>query len=305
MSNRRNKSGLHKLNPHGGQYPLEALCEEVPQLAQHIKQKPDGENTVDFSHPDAVLRLNQALLKKYYGVQHWMLPPNYLCPPIPGRADYICRIAELLAEESGEIPKGKSVKGLDIGTGANLVYPIIGSQLFGWKFVGSEIDKTAFETAKTLVDLNSNLKPYIKIRRQNKPQCIFENMIEKGEYYEFTMCNPPFHKSAAAAQQGTDRKRKNLNARSGQKSTNGLNFGGQSNELWCDGGESKFISNMIRESVLYQEQVGWFTSLVSKKETLPQLLAQLRKMSDVESRTIEMAQGNKVTRFIAWRFNNQ
>lgn len=295
---------LHPLNPHQGQYDLDGLATIQPDLKSYFKIRPDGETTLDFANDQAVKLLNQALLKKYYGVQHWDIPAGYLCPPVPGRADYVCRIAELLGAEKS----GKDIMGLDVGTGANLIYPIVASQLFNWNMVGSEIDTTAYQTAKTLVDLNKNLKSHVKVRRQTTSQSIFEGIIKKDDYFHFTMCNPPFHASAEEANLGTQRKRQNLSrnqskrGNSSAKSTKGLNFGGQANELWCEGGEAAFIKNIILESGGFKTQVGRFTTLVSKKENLPAIYKQLKKVGAKDVTTVDMAQGNKQSRFVAWSY---
>ena len=125
-----------------------------------------------------------------------------------------------------------------------------------------------------------------------------------------SMCNLPFHASAEEAMSGTGRKNKNLN-RNKQKrgqpkgipSNAGLNFGGQANELWCEGGEAQFIKNMILESQDYKEQVGWFTTLVSKQENLTAIFKQLKKQKAVEMITVDMSLGNKLSRFVAWRYS--
>ena len=302
---------LHKLNPHQGQYDLDGLAQLQPDLKKYFKARPDGEITLDFSSDDAVKLLNKSLLQSFYKVEHWDIPPGYLCPPVPGRADYICRLTDLLGEKAQQ---GKQVRGLDIGTGANLIYPIVGSQLFNWKFVGAELDSTAFNTAKALVDLNKNLKPYIQVRRQTESDYIFKGIIQKNDYFDFTLCNPPFHASADEAQAGTQRKWKNLkqgsklSQKQGPKqekahSNSQLNFGGQSNELWCDGGEAAFIRRMIDESIQFQDQVHWFTTLVSKKESLPAIYKQLKKAKAKDVKTFNMSQGNKQTRFVAWTFS--
>ena len=80
-----------------------------------------------------------------------------------------------------------------------------------------------------------------------------------------------------------------------------MNFGGQANELWCNGGEALFIKRMIKQSVAFKSQVGWFTTLVSKKENLAKIYKQLDKLK-VTRTTIPMTQGNKQSRIVAWRF---
>ena len=120
----------------------------------------------------------------------------------------------------------------------------------------------------------------------------------KNESYDATMCNPPFHVSAAAARAGSERKRRNL----GQAEDAALNFGGQQQELWCEGGEVAFILRMIAESKQFGRQVKWFTTLVSRGDNLPPLYRALTEAGAVKVVKKEMAQGQKQSRFIAWSF---
>lgn len=231
-------------------------------------------------------------------MKHWDIPDGFLCPPVPGRADYIHHLADLLAETSieGAIPRQASV--LDIGTGANCIYPLIGHHEYSWRFTGTEVNDAAFASAQAIVTGNPGLTRAIRLRRQKDPAAILNGMIHKNEQYDATLCNPPFHDSAAAAQAGNDRKRRNL----GQSEASGLNFGGQQQELWCEGGEVAFISKMIAESQAFGRQVLWFTSLVSRGENLPPLYRALTAAGAVKVVKKEMAQGQKQSRFIAWTF---
>jgi len=292
------KPGLHPRNRHRSRYDLDALCIDEPNLRDFIIATPAGEPTVNFADPEAVKALNKALLAHFYGVKHWDIPEGFLCPPVPGRADYIHHLADLLAETSvdGTIPRQASV--LDIGTGANCIYPLIGHHEYGWRFTGTEIGDAAFASAQAIVTGNPGLTRAVRLRRQKDPAAILNGMIHKNEQYDATLCNPPFHDSAAAAQAGNDRKRRNL----GQSEASGLNFGGQQQELWCEGGEVAFISKMIAESQAFGRQVLWFTSLVSRGENLPPLYRALTAAGAVKVVKKEMAQGQKQSRFIAWTF---
>ena len=58
---------------------------------------------------------------------------------------------------------------------------------------------------------------------------------------------------------------------------------------------------MIKQSIVYKKQVGWFTTLVSKKENLSKIYKQLDKLK-VTRKTINMTQGSKKSRFVAWKF---
>ena len=292
---------LHPRNPHQGRYDFSVLCEVVPELEPYLRLNPSGEQTIDFGDPAAVVCLNRALLAQTYGVKHWMIPAGYLCPPIPGRADYIHYVADLLAG-GAEVPTGKGVRVLDIGTGANCIYPIVGSQSYGWKFVGSDIDPVSVKTARLIAESNPCLSKLVKVVQQKDRDSIFKGIIRKGDHFDLTICNPPFHASMAAAQAGTQRKQKNLGKGRPVSGNAPLNFGGQKAELWCPGGEFAFITQMIRESVDFAAQVGWFTSLVSKGEHLRGLKKVLAQCSAKQVAVVQMSQGQKISRFLAWRF---
>lgn len=291
------KPGLHPRNRHRSRYDFAALTESSPALAAFLRQGPHGDTTVDFADPLAVKALNQALLAHFYQVKQWDVPEGFLCPPVPGRADYIHHLADLLAEgNDGAVPAQASV--LDIGVGANCIYPLIGQHEYGWRFTGSELDDAAFRSAQQIIDGNPGLNRMIRLRRQKNAACILDGIIHKNETYDATLCNPPFHDSEAAARSVSERKRRNL----GQSEDGALNFGGREQELWCEGGEVAFVSQMIKESKAFGRQVLWFTSLVSKGENLPALYRVMQETGVVKVVKKEMAQGQKQSRFIAWSF---
>ncbi|WP_432474083.1 23S rRNA (adenine(1618)-N(6))-methyltransferase RlmF [Amphritea sp. HPY] len=303
---------LHPRNKHQGRYDLQLLAEKSPELTGFITENPYGNLTLNFHDPAAVKALNRALLLQYYGIAHWNIPDNYLCPPIPGRADYIHHLADLLAQDNdGVVPKGKQIRALDIGVGANCIYPIVGSREYGWSFVGAELDTVALNTAAVIVEANPSLKPLVKLRRQPDSMDIFNNIIKPGELFDLTLCNPPFHASSQDAAAGSQRKLDNLNRgksqvkiRAGKSpvSKPDLNFGGQNSELWCEGGEAAFIQRMIGQSRELRGQCYWFSSLVSKKENLPAIYRSLKQAGANRVETVAMAQGQKVSRFVAWSF---
>ncbi len=296
------KQKLHPRNPHRSQYNFRELTSSTRELARFVFVNDHKNETVDFTNPDAVKALNKALLKHFYKIQYWDIPPGYLCPPIPGRADYIHYLADLLAD-TGKIPNGEEVTGLDIGTGANCVYPIIGHQTYGWHFIGTDVDPKALRSAQEIIDRNTALAPSIGFRLQPSATDIFTGIMQPAEKFDFTMCNPPFHASPSEALAGTQRKWKNL-GQDDMKRKQALNFGGQNAELWYPGGELAFITKMIEQSVPFGRQCLWFTTLVSKKTTLPRLYQTLRNVKAHNVKTIEMAQGQKISRILAWSFMN-
>jgi len=295
------KESLHPRNKHRQGYDLANLAKIHPALSAFIiKNKHNQQDTIDFSNRNAVVALNISLLKKHYQIKHWHFPQGYLCPPIPGRVDYIHYLSDLLKTTETKIEGKVSV--LDIGTGATCIYPILGVREYGWKFVASDIDPISIKAANVNVNTNKNVAKDICCRLQKNSENIFQDIIKAGEFYHLTMCNPPFHKSLADASTGTSRKWQNLNKLNKGNNKDSLNFGGQKAELWCQGGELAFIGQMIKESKRYREQVLWFTCLVSKKDHLSKLKLSLKKAKVSKVKVIKMAQGQKISRFIAWNF---
>ncbi|MBY0517173.1 MAG: 23S rRNA (adenine(1618)-N(6))-methyltransferase RlmF [Bacteriovoracaceae bacterium] len=283
---------MHPKNRHNDRYDFVSLIQALPALAEFVIPHPKSGDTIDFSNPRAVLCLNEAILIKDYGLTEWFLPKGYLCPPIPGRADYIHHIAELLKN------KGGNVRVLDIGVGANCIYPLIGFNEYGWRFVGSEIDEKALAHAKDLLRRNK-LNAFIELRLQRNPESIFKNMITPTDRFDLTICNPPFYSSLKEAQDESARKWKHLGLK---HSADHRNFGGGGSELFCKGGEAAFLKAMVEESKEFAKQVKWFSSLVSKEGLLDALDAQLEKAGASEMHIIDMEQGQKKSRVVAWKF---
>jgi 23S rRNA (adenine1618-N6)-methyltransferase len=295
------KDGLHPRNRHTARYDFPRLVASSPELGPFVRPNAYHDDSIDFANPAAVKALNRALLKHFYGIATWDIPTGYLCPPIPGRADYLHHLADLLAESNdGTVPRGKAIRALDIGMGANCIYPIIGHQEYGWHFVGTDIDPVAIRVAQQLVAANPPLTGAIVCRRQPSAAAIFEGILRPGEVFDLTLCNPPFHASAAEAEAGSRRKWQQLGT--SQAAQPVLNFGGQAAELWCPGGEEGFVRRMITESTRIPTSCFWFTTLISKKDALFGVYKSLRKAGALDVRTVPMTQGQKASRFVAWTF---
>ena len=295
--NKKIKATLHPNNKNRKQYDLIALVKEIPELEKYVKKNKDGEKTVDFSDPIAVKLLNKALLSHYYDVKFWKFPDTNLCPPIPGRADYIHHMSDLLDES---MRKGKTINCLDIGVGASCIYPIIGITEYNWNFIASDIDRKSIATAKKIISSNPNLKGKVDFRFQNDSNKIFEGILKEEDRIEITICNPPFHASRKEALEEQRKKVRNLTGKYHQNPK--LNFSGASEELIYEGGEYQFIQNMIKESVKYANNCVWFSTLVSKKKNLHGIYINLKRLKVHQIKEIEIITANKKSRIIAWTF---
>lgn len=296
-------SKLHPRNRHQGRYDFARLIQADPKLGPFVNPNAYGDAGIDFTDPVAVKALNCALLKDSYGIAAWDIPERNLCPPVPGRADYLHYLADLLVGGNrGAISKQKNIQVLDIGTGANCIYPLLGASEYGWQFVATDINAASLANARTILDANPKLAAQIGLRLQPSTNAIFKGVVHEDEWFDLSMCNPPFHTSLAEASEGTQRKWKNLGKQPAAGATAALNFGGQDAELWCPGGEQAFITRMIKESAQIPTRCFWFTTLVSKSASLPALYTALKQAKVQEQQTIAMSQGQKQSRLLAWTF---
>lgn len=288
---------MHRDNKHQGYYNFRNLEEAHPPLSDFTFINARQNITIDFANPKAVKALNTALIKLDYKVSFWEFPDGNLCPGIPGRADYIHLLNDLFRISKIDT----SISVLDIGTGASCVYPLIGNAAYKWKFVGSESNKDAIASAEKIITEN-NLKSEIELRHQSDVNHIFENIIQNTDKFDASLCNPPFYKSEEEALNATEKKLKGL-GKAIDKTTR--NFSGTANELWYIGGEKAFLHTYLYESSLYPTQCFWFTALVSNKDNVKSMYTSLKKLGATSIRTLEMVQGNKKSRVVAWTFLNK
>lgn len=297
-------SKLHPRNRHQGRYDFARLVAADSALAVFVMRNEYGESSIDFADPVAVKALNRALLKSEYGILDWDIPEQQLCPPVPGRADYLHYLADLLTSTNKGVPPKKNLLSvLDIGTGANGIYPLIGVSEYGWQFTATDINAASLANVQRILNANPALAVRINLRLQPSANAIFNNIIVDDDWFDLSMCNPPFHTSMAEAQAGSQRKWNKLcKEKQADATTPILNFGGRDAELWCPGGELAFIERMITESASMPGRCFWFSTLVSKSDNLPALKAALKRVKALEIKEIAMSQGNKQSRFLAWTF---
>ena len=287
-------SNFHPKNKHKSGYDLDALCKAYPNLLSFVFINKYENKTIDFASPKAVKSLNTALLFKHYNINFWKFPDTNLCPPIPGRVDCIHHIADLL-KSSGI---NKNIRVLDIGTGTSCIYPILGYAEYKWDFIATDIDKNSLQNAQNIINKN-DLSKYIILRHQKDASKILVGVLNENDNFSVSICNPPFYKSEVDALEATIKKIKGLNKTEGETVRN---FSGTQNELWYKGGEKAFLHNYLYESLLFKNQCVWFTSLVSKKDLVKGMYNSLKKLGATHIKTINMGQGNKASRIVAWTY---
>lgn len=310
---------MHPANCYADEEPdFAALASRHPALAQHVHIRQDGSGAVNFANADASRAVTAALLAEHYGVA-WSVAPGQLIPPVPGRANYIAWLADLLALSS---PPGQVV-GLDIGCGANLIYPLLGAAQHGWRFVGADITDVANAGAHANLAANPHLAPLIEVRDVREqpadaangtaaaavaadsgrmqgpaasnaampdgsdafPNSVLRPAMRPGERFAFCMTNPPFFESIEQA---------GLNPQTAHMGT--------AEEMVCPGGEAAFVGAMVADSLLLRDRIHWYTAMLGRKASLKALRTALYRHRPTALRTTEFAQGRTSRWGLAWSF---
>ncbi len=287
---------MHKNNIHKSGYNFVKLCKVFPKLKEFVFENKYQTKTIDFANPEAVKNLNKALLFTHYNIKYWEFTDANLCPPIPGRVEYIHQLENLLKSYG----INSNVNILDIGTGATCIYPLLGHKVYDWHFVATDIYANSLEQAQLNIDKNS-LKDKIELRLQNDSSQIFKGILKPSDTFSVSICNPPFFKSETEMLQATTKKLKGL----GKNGERIKNFSGKHNELCYKGGEKAFVHTYLYESFLFKTNCFWYSILVSKKENVKSMYASLNKLEAVEIKTIPMQLGNKISRIVVWTFLNK
>ncbi|WP_290700017.1 23S rRNA (adenine(1618)-N(6))-methyltransferase RlmF [Lacinutrix sp.] len=285
---------MHKKNKHKEDYDFKKLTEVFPELTPFVFVNKYEKQTIDFADAKAVKTLNTALLKAHYNIDFWQFPDTNLCPPIPGRVDYIHLIWDLL--NTSKLKKDITI--LDVGTGASCIYPLLGNAEYNWTFVATDCNKKSIAYAEKII-IKNKLKKAITLKHQPNADSVFKGVINATSKFSASICNPPFYKDEAEAFEATTRKLKGLG-----KLTDSVtrNFAGQAHELCFKGGEKAFLHTYLYESSLFKTQCFWYTSLVSSKDNIKSMKKSLAKLGATTVKVIEMAQGNKKSRVVAWTF---
>ncbi|HAH25341.1 MAG TPA: 23S rRNA (adenine(1618)-N(6))-methyltransferase RlmF [Prolixibacteraceae bacterium] len=297
----KEKPKLHPRNKNLERYDFKLLIEGSPELAPFVKPNIHGEDSVDFNDTEGVKVLNKALLLHHYGISNWNLPNGYVYPPIPGRADYIHHMADFLCRNNyGKIPSGSQIKCMDVGVGASCIYPIIGNKEYGWSFIGSDIDPVATESANHIIESNPTLQGKVNCKLQTNPKDYFYGIIRKDELIDLSICNPPTLAFTKEAEALTTKKILPIHPDESTEPIPAL--GSQNHENYCDGGEDKFVRNMILQSKKFAANCFCFSTLVSKESNLKSMYRTLEQVEAYGIETIPMGQGNKASYIVVWTF---
>ncbi|WCJ27941.1 Ribosomal RNA large subunit methyltransferase F [Euphorbia peplus] len=321
------RASIHPKNKYADKPPdFGLLASLYASFKPFVFYSRDGRPKIDWTDFNSTRELTRLLLLHDHGL-NWWIPDGQLCPTVPNRSNYIHWIEDLLS--SNVIPEkkgnGKIVRGFDIGTGANCIYPLLGASLLGWSFVGSDVTDVALEWAERNVKNNPHISELIEVRKvvnrqgalsiedvhnaqsvngeskTNVNEClimeqldssnkydgppVLSGVVKDGEKFDFCMCNPPFFENMDEA---------GLNPKTA--------CGGTPEEMVCPGGEKAFITRIIEDSAVSKESFRWYTSMVGRKANLKFLTSKLREVGVTIVKTTEFVQGRTCRWGLAWSF---
>jgi 23S rRNA (adenine1618-N6)-methyltransferase len=277
FNDKMNKKNKYFNNPPNFDY----LASIYPNFSQYVYKNKFGGYSIDWRDKKALKELNKVLLDYDFGISYWDIPDGFLIPSIPSRCNYIHWLSDLLGPLNIE-----KVNGLDIGTGANLIYPILGHQIYGWKFIGSDINYESLVNCQKIISTN-NLDRYIQVKLQPKEDKIFENIVNEDDKFHFCMSNPPYFSREDEIKHDNPH----------------TDFDYNEKEAYCSGGELSFINKLIKESEKYKNNFVWFSTLVGRKINLEKIEEILKEKSEIqEIKTTTFYQGKQARWGIAWKY---
>lgn len=247
--------------------------------------------SLNFKDPEAVRALTCTLLKEDFGLTI-DIPLERLIPTVPLRLNYIHWVEDLIGHQDAD--KRVLRRGIDIGTGASCIYPLLGSTLNGWYFLATEVDDMCFNYAKKNVEQN-NLSDLIKVVKVPQKTLLMDALKEESEIiYDFCMCNPPFFANQLEA--------KGVNSRNPRRPPpSSVNTGGIT-EIMAEGGELEFVKRIIHDSLQLKKRLRWYSCMLGKKCSLAPLKEELKIQGVPKVTHTEFCQGRTMRWALAWSF---
>ncbi|CAL8351133.1 unnamed protein product [Lota lota] len=263
------------------------LASKYPDFQQHVHTSIAGRSMLNFKEPKAVRALTCTLLKEDFGLTI-AIPLERLIPTVPLRLNYIHWVEDLTGGQ------GQLRKGIDIGTGASCIYPLLGATMNGWYFLATEVDDICFDYATKNVEQN-NLSELIKVVKVPHKTLLMDALKEETTIvYDFCMCNPPFFANQLEA--------KGENSRNSRRPPpSSVNTGGVT-EIMAEGGELEFVKRIIHDSLQLRTRLRWYSCMLGKKCSLAPLKEELRKQGVPRVTHTEFCQGRTMRWALAWSF---
>ncbi|XP_065369138.1 U6 small nuclear RNA (adenine-(43)-N(6))-methyltransferase [Calliphora vicina] len=274
------------------------LAIKYPEFRRVCKLELTGKVCIDYKNETALRALTQTLLLEYFQLSV-AFAPGSLVPTLPLRLNYILWLEDVLQTPC---TTNYPIKGIDIGCGSSCIYSLLAAKKNNWQMVALESNATNLQFAGQNIE-NNKLETLITLYPQQDKTQIFQEYFKHletsspGVIYDFCLCNPPFFDSQSEAN--------NKTRKSGKRPPPHNCPTGYKEELSCQGGEVKFVQQIIEESLLFKEKIRVFTSMLGLKSSLMHVL-NILKSKDIDNFcSTEFHQGNTTRWGVAWSYDGE
>jgi len=292
------------------------------RAVQHA-QKTNGGSFASHITQDFSVALTKALLHVHWGLSLTHVPMDRLCPPVPNRYFYVQWIQRdllpLLRNTAYFHTKSLSHTGLDIGTGATCIYPLLFvASIDSYKLYATDIDAESVKLAKQNVadnrlqtsievllvppsdvqqqqEENDNMRDDTSVKVGPMRRSI-EQIPVQHRALDFVMTNPPFYDDNINSER-TDLRAGDRRQRTAMSV----------NEGSYPGGEVGFVLDILVDSLyLYvngEQPPSWCSCMCGKKVSWNQLkhiVTQLLGPAHVCA--TEFGPSHLTRWFLAWTF---
>ncbi|KAK8206984.1 hypothetical protein IWZ01DRAFT_351626 [Phyllosticta capitalensis] len=258
------------------------------------------------------------ILKKDYDIELDM--PEDRLFPTPSRALYVRWIASLLnstdpswyenfdPESSTQpCPRREEIAGLDIGTGASAIYPLLALRLHPqWFMYATEIDATSLRYAHDNLVANK-LDDRCRLLQRTPTQPFMPDADKLGrQHLDFVMTNPPFFASVQewqASLSGTGKEKPPDSVCTGARTEMVYEGEGQGEgESGGGGGDYDFALRLYRESAQAEHvKAQWYSVMFGKKQSAQRFVAHLQTAQCLNFATFLLGAANRTRRWVvAW-----
>ena len=242
--------------------------------------------------------LTRSILHFHFGLQLPLLPDDRLCPPVPNRWFY-CEwvLQEVMPSLTNPMHFETTYKvtnvGLDVGTGASAIYPLLLlSQDSKLHMLASEIDTMSIQSAKINCEANGLQDRVTLIPITDSSNLVggpLSQALAKANVtnLDFIVTNPPFFDERPS-------ERADGRERTPMTDTEGL----------YPGGEVGWVLDVLRDSLTTLTNIGWYSTMLSKKasfQTLERILTNFLGPGHV--RSTEFNVGSMTRWFLAWTYH--
>jgi 23S rRNA A1618 N6-methylase RlmF len=245
------------------------------------------------------IALTRALLQAQFQLQLPYLESHHLCPPVPNRFFYVHWIHSSLLTMNE-----RTGWGMDIGTGATCIYPLLATRCLDCNMLATDIDAQALSLAKRNVEANQmddkiHLLQVPPSHSQDPSRRPPGGPLQRGlaawgrpqQRFDFVMTNPPFYDP-------NDNSMEHVAPRAGDGRDRTAMTVSEGN---YPGGEIGFVTELLADSLRARQSSKWFSSMLGKKTSfikLQKLVVHMLGPAHVVA--TEYGPGQYTRWFLAW-----